>query len=134
MSLPRRVLRQFREVQVTPVVTAYFARVSQEVSDWGIQHPRQRLRIDMEERVKGGEGGGLAERGDEGDGGVEGGEEEGGDDGEDEDIDIGGDTKSTSSRDDDDSLGSSSSEDGEDDDDTDMPELEDVLVAEGGGG
>lgn len=33
MYLPGRVLRQFGEVQVTPVVTAYFAHVSREVSD-----------------------------------------------------------------------------------------------------
>lgn len=36
MYLPRQVLRQFGEVQVTPVVTAYFACVSREVSDWGV--------------------------------------------------------------------------------------------------
>lgn len=36
MYLPGQVLRQFGEVQVTHVVTAYFARVSWEVSDWGV--------------------------------------------------------------------------------------------------
>lgn len=81
-----------------------------------IQHPRQCLKIDMGERVRG-------EGGDEGGGGVEGG---------DEDIDIGGDTESTSTRDDDDSSRSSSNEDGDDDDDN--TELENVPSAEGGGG
>lgn len=36
MYLPGRVLRQFSEVWVTPMVTAYFAHVSREVFDWGV--------------------------------------------------------------------------------------------------
>lgn len=36
MYLPRKVVRQFGEVQVTLVATAYFAHVSREVSDWGV--------------------------------------------------------------------------------------------------
>lgn len=36
MSLLGQVLRQFGEVQVPPIVIAYFACVSHEVSDWGV--------------------------------------------------------------------------------------------------
>ncbi|XP_057857402.1 uncharacterized protein LOC131066604 [Cryptomeria japonica] len=115
MYLPGRVLRQFGEVQVTPVVTAYFAHVSRETA----------LEDRHGERVRGGEEGGA-----EGDGVVEG-EDEVGDEGVDEDVDIGGDTKSISSGDSDDSLKSSSNKDGDDDD---MPELEDIPTIEGGGG
>ncbi|XP_059076656.1 uncharacterized protein LOC131875934 [Cryptomeria japonica] len=94
------------------------------------QHDLQCLGIDREERVRGGEERRLAKGGDAGGGGAKEGEEEGGD----EEIDIGGDIESTSRGDDDDSSGSSSCEDGDDDDDTDMPELEDMLAIEGGGG
>ncbi|XP_059064382.1 uncharacterized protein LOC131856559 [Cryptomeria japonica] len=75
-------------------------------------------------------GGGGTKGGDEGGGGAKGGDEGGGgtEEGGDEDVDICGDTESTSSEDDDDSLESSSSEDGDDDDDDDddMPELDDL--------
>ncbi|XP_059066209.1 uncharacterized protein LOC131857551 [Cryptomeria japonica] len=75
------------------------------------------------------------EEGGEGEGGDYGGDGGGGGDGEggdgDEDIDIGGDTESNNNGYDDDStLGSTSSEDG---DYTNMPKLEDVPVAKGGG-
>ncbi|XP_059067647.1 uncharacterized protein LOC131858428 [Cryptomeria japonica] len=90
-----------------------------------IRHPRQRLRIDTGERVRGGEEGGAEEGGE--------GEDEIGDEGGGEtDVDIGGDTKSISSGDSDDSSESSSSKDGDDDDD--MLELEDVPAVEGGRG